>query len=84
MEYVFIVVENGEAYPQAYKTYADALADVKEKYREIIEDQINEMVGFLEEIETIIANINVPESDRSHLYIEKGINIIIQRLPVKN
>ena len=79
----YVVVENGEAYPQAYKTYAAAVAAVKEKYKETIEDQINEMAGFLEDIESILANINVPESDRSHLYIEKGINIIIQKLYIK-
>ena len=78
----YIVVENGEAYPHAYKRYAAAVAAVKEKHKETIQDQINE-IGMLEEIETILANINVPESDRSHLYIEKGINIIIQKLYIK-
>ena len=79
----YIVVENGEAYPQAYKTYA-AVAAVKEKNREALEDQINE-VRRLEDVESILAEVNRPEGDKqTHLYVEKGINIIIQKLYVKS
>jgi len=78
----YIVVENGEPYPQAYKTYAAAVAAVKEKNREALEDHINE-VRSLEEIERILADVNTPEGTKqTHLYVEKGINIIIYKLPV--
>jgi hypothetical protein len=80
----YVVVENGEAYPEAYKTYAAAVAAVKEKNREAIEDQINE-VRRLEDVEEILSNINRPEGiKQTHLYIEKGINIIIYNMTVKN
>jgi hypothetical protein len=80
----YVVVENGEAYPEAYKTYAAAVAAVKEKNREALEDQINE-VRRLEDVESILAEVNRPEGiKQTHLYVEKGINIIIYKLPVKN
>jgi hypothetical protein len=80
----YVVVENGEAYPEAYKTYAAAVAAVKEKNREALEDQINE-VRRLEDVESILAEVNRPEGTKqTHLYVEKGINIIIYKLPVKN
>lgn len=79
----YIVVENGEAYDEAYKTYAAAVAAVKEKNREALEDQINE-VRRLEDVEEILSNINRPEAAKqTHLYVEKGINIIIYKLPVR-
>jgi hypothetical protein len=79
----YIVVENGESYPEAYKTYAAAVAAVKEKNREAIEDQINE-VRRLEDVEEILSNINRPEGvNQTHLYVEKGINIIIYKLTVR-
>ena len=79
----YIVVENGEAYDEAYKTYAAAVAAVKEKNREALEDQIKQCC--LEDIESILAEVNRPEgAKQTHLYIEKGINIIIYKLPVKN
>ena len=79
---LYIIVENGEAYPDSYKTYAAAVAAVKEKHREHIEDHIKQCR--LEDIEAILADINVPEgANKTHLYIEKGINIIIHRLLIK-
>jgi len=80
----YIVVENGEPYPEAYKTFAKAVVAVKEKNREAIEEQIRE-IGRLEEIEGILASLNTPEGvKQTHLYVEKGINITIYKLPVKN
>jgi len=84
MEFVYVVVENGESYPAVYVTYAAAVSAVKRKHREIIEQQIKE-VQFLDLIEKIILDINVPEnvsSNNTNLYIEKGINIIIHKLYV--
>ena len=74
----YIIIENGEAYTEAYKTYSAAVAAVKEKHREHIEDHIKQCS--LEDIESILADINVPEGVKhTHLYIEKGINIIIHK-----
>lgn len=82
MSFVYIVVENGEAYPMAYTTYLAAVKAVKEKHREYIEAQIREL-NYLYDIESVLSNINVPESSEgiSNLYIEKGINIKIHKLP---
>jgi hypothetical protein len=34
MDYIYSVVDSGGAFPCAFTTYADALAEVKEKYKE--------------------------------------------------
>jgi len=82
--YVYAIVENGECYPSAYSSYKNAVNAVKEKHKELIEERIKEMVNYPEAIEEMMSDINVPEGDvSSHLYIEKGINIIIHKLPVK-
>jgi hypothetical protein len=75
---MYVVIENGEPYPDAFKTYKQAVAAVKEKHAHTIEDHIRQM-GDLASIESILADINVPESptNRTNLYIEKGINIVI-------
>jgi len=86
MEYIYIVVENGEEYPDAYKNYKSAVKAVKEKHREYIEEQIKE-IHYLYDIESVLADINTPENTEtgiSRLYIEKGINIVIHKLPIKN
>ena len=80
----YIVVENGEPYPDAYKTFAKAVAAVKEKNREAIEEQIND-VRRLEDIENILANVNTPEGvKQTHLYVEKGINITIYKFSLES
>lgn len=74
MEFFYIIIENGEAYTLAYKTYEEAVQAVKEKYKELLNE------------EDILCDIDVPESITNHtnLYIEKGINIIIQKTPINN
>lgn len=76
---VYVVVENGDVYPVAYTTYKSAVAAVKEKYRITLEEQMEEM-GYME------SDIDVPESKSAttYLYIEKGIHISINRLPIMN
>ena len=82
MDSTYVVIENGESYPVAYTTYKAAVCAVKEKHRELIEGQIREL-KYLDDIESILADINVPENKETNmtrLYIEKGINIIIHKL----
>jgi hypothetical protein len=84
MNFIYIIVENGEAYPMSYKNYKSAIISVKEKHREYLEEQIKEL-HCLNMIENLLANINVPENIEtgiSKLYIEKGINIIIHKIPI--
>ena len=74
MEFFYIIIENGEAYTLAYKTYEEAVQAVKEKHKELLNE------------EDILCDIDVPESitNKTNLYIEKGINIIIQKTPINN
>jgi hypothetical protein len=86
MEYIYIVVENGEPYPISYKNYKLAVDSVKNKHKEYLEEQIKELYH-LDMIESVLADINTPENTEtglSRLYIEKGISIEIHRLPIKN
>ena len=83
MNSIYVVIENGECYPIAYTTYIDAVKAVKQKHKEYIESQIKEL-AYLEDIESVLADINVNENVEkgiTHLYIEKGINIFINKLP---
>ena len=73
--YIYVVIENGDPYGVAYTTYAAAVAAVKLKHKEAIEEELR-WPGCNE--------VDVPEeaSGLSRLYIEKGIHIEIHRLPV--
>lgn len=81
MQY-YVIVENGEVYPNIYTTYKMCVDAVKEKHREHIEEHIKQCR--LEDIEAILGDINVPEnpSGKTNLYIEKGINIEIHKLSI--
>jgi len=74
MNFFYNIIENGELYEFAYKTYEEAVQAVKEKYEELLNE------------EDILCDIDVPESitNQTNLYIEKGINIIIQKTLINN
>jgi hypothetical protein len=74
MNFFYNIIENGELYEYAYKTYEEAVQAVKEKYEELLNE------------EDILCDIDVPESitNQTNLYIEKGINIIIQKTLINN
>jgi hypothetical protein len=72
MSSVYVIVENGSVYPSAYTTYSAARAAVIEKHRDV-EDLETDDIHDLPKTET---------GDQTDLYIEKGINIIISKLPV--
>ena len=76
-----MVVENGEVYPAVYSTYLLAKTAVTNKHREELEDQEREAAAW--DMESA-SKVNVPESSTgmTHLYIEKGIQILIHKLPV--
>ena len=81
MEYIYVVVENGEAYQNAFRTYESAVKAVNNKHMEELERQIEEVPDLKEEI---LRDVNRSEdpSGSTLLYVEKGINIYIHRLPV--
>lgn len=62
---IYVVIENGKAYPDAYKTYKEAVDAVKEKHVDDLENDCNEL--------------DVEEERVTYLYIEKGIHIYIHR-----
>jgi hypothetical protein len=85
MEYIYIVVENGEPYPVSFKNYKSAVKAVREKHKQYLEEQIKDLYD-LDMIESVLADINVSENtekNMTQLYIEKGINIEIHKLPIK-
>ena len=84
MATVYVVVENGELYPIIYKTYVSARSAVTAKYvveltaeREDVEEMDDPSYGVVS-----VVDIDEDETGTTQLYIEKGINIIIQRYNV--
>jgi len=81
--HVYIVVENGEAYQQAYSTYEYAINIVKTKYKDIIEKDLknSKECGC-----NPCCEVDVEENQETgitKLYIEKEIYITIYKLVVK-
>lgn len=69
---VYVVIENGEPYPHVYASFALAVAKVKEKHAETVAEQ--------EESDSLCSDLDAPEqSDRTYLYVEKGIHIYIYK-----
>jgi hypothetical protein len=62
---IYVVIENGEAYPDPYKTYKEAVDAVKQKHADELDNECNE--------------VDVEEKAITYLYIEKGIHIYIHR-----
>ena len=77
---MYVVIENGLPYVHLYTSYASAAAAAQEKYKEVIEEEIEQADGY-----PICSEINVPEntSGTTYLYVEKGIHIYIYKLEVK-
>ena len=80
MSSVYVVIENGEPYKNVYASFASAAAAVKEKYAEVIAEEMREMNGW-----PICSEIDVPEdilTGTTYLYVEKGIHIYIYKLSI--
>jgi archaellum component FlaF (FlaF/FlaG flagellin family) len=79
MTKVYVVVENGELYPIIYSSYESARKAVTTKYAAQLKAEWEE-VKEMNDPDFQMASVIVNESDtgRTELYIEKGINIIIQ------
>lgn len=80
MDFVYVVIENGDPYPVAYKRYNEAVAAVKLKHKETLEEDLK-YADYGESIH----EVDVSESKESYskLYIEKGIHIEIHKLPIQ-
>ena len=80
MDYAYVVVENGDPDPIAYKTYDQAVESVKAKHKETLDEDLK----YYEEYGESCHMVDVPEAKEgpSYLYIEKGISIYIYKLPI--
>ena len=78
MDFVYVVIET-DAHPVVFARFADAKASVLEKYRDILQEEEAEAEGW-----PMASDIGAEESATgvTYLYIEKGINIYIYRLPI--
>ena len=79
--FIYVVIENGDPYPNAFTSYEKAAEAVRTKHKQAIDEDL-----FWKE-EDGMHSINVlfsPESSTgmSLMYVEKGIHIEIHRLPV--
>jgi hypothetical protein len=76
---VYVIIENGEPYRMVYQNFESAVAVVKAKYKETIDEQIKEAEGY-----PICSDLDVPENKmgKTELYVERGIHIIIYKLPI--
>lgn len=85
MASVYVVIENGDPYPEVYKSYNEAASVAKMKHKDMVNSLIDEMAGDPESIQSIIADIEVPENKdgKTYLYVEKDIHIYIYKLPIK-
>jgi hypothetical protein len=81
MDFVYVVVDCGEAFRTAFTTYESALNAVKLKYKEELERQLEEEIEYNY---SPVSDINVVENENGAtiLYIEKQIYIVIYKLPI--
>ena len=86
MSFVYVVVENsdseppaGGVYPVAFTSFYKAKEAALKPYLEDLNREREEAMG-----ERMASEVDVPEnpSGPTQLYIEKGINIYIHKLPV--
>lgn len=81
MNAVYVIIENGDPYPIAYGSFDSAVAVVKAKHKETIDEQLKEANGEYD----ICSDLNAPEdkvTGKTYLYVEKGIHIYIYKLPI--
>ena len=83
-EIVFVVLENGELYPNLYSTYELAREAVLTKYEEELREEKEEFAEWGDPAYGSASKVDIDEnqSGTTQLYIEKEINIIIQRYTV--
>jgi len=78
---MYVVIENGDPYPNIYTSFESAAKAAQEKYKDVIEEEIREAYGHY----PISSELYVPEntSGTTYLYVEKGIHIYIYKLKIK-
>jgi hypothetical protein len=84
-ETVYVVLENGELYPNVYSTYELAREAVLTKYADELREEREEFEDWGKKSGLSMASkvdIDENQSGTTNLYIEREINITIQRYSV--
>jgi hypothetical protein len=79
---IYVVLENGDLYPDLYHTYEAARDAVVTKYADVLEYQREECAGMPY---PMASKVDVDENTgtgTTHLYVERGISITIQRYKI--
>jgi hypothetical protein len=78
---IYIVIENGDPYPDAYLRYEEAVAAVKAKHKEAIDEELKwlEMNPGYHGCNEVDVPETKERSKPTRLYIEKGIHIEIHK-----
>lgn len=84
MAIVYVVIENGELYPILYKTYESAREAVTTKYADKLSAERAEVEEMDDPSYGMVSSVDVDENGTgtTQLYIERSINVIIQRYAV--
>ena len=80
---LYVVLENGDLYPSLYYSYDAAREAALHNHAEILEEERNECAEWGGAMCSKVDVEENRESGTTHLYIEKGINITIQRYKTK-
>ena len=78
-QHVYVVLENGELYPTLYSTYEKAYAAVTTKYEEELRDEREEAASWGGKMASQVDVVENTNTGTTKLYIERGVQIIIQR-----
>jgi hypothetical protein len=76
---VYVVLENGELYPTLYYSYEAAREAVLDKHVETLDDERSECAEWGSMMASMIDVVENTDTGTTKLYIEKEINITIQR-----
>ena len=76
---LYVVLENGELYPSLYYSYEAAREAVLDKHAEILDDERSECAEWGGTMASQVDVVENTDTGTTRLYIEKEINITIQR-----
>ena len=76
---LYVVLENGELYPSLYYSYEAARESVLDKYAEILDYERSECAEWGGRMASQVDVVENTDTGTTRLYIEKEINITIQR-----
>jgi len=76
---LYVVLENGELYPSLYYSYEAAREAVLDKHVEILDDERSECAEWGGTMASQVDVVENTDTGTTRLYIEKEINITIQR-----